>query len=180
MYYLLQLHKLLLLSVLCLSLIPLLHVPPSQWSKNFEPVTIYPFTSQSGPTITVPEEPINIFNIFFSDDLVQLMVSETNRYAKEVLGNKYDSWQQTTVNEVRAYLGFHILKGINILPSDDDYWKKDSCLYYHPIASRVSRDRFRELGRYFHFIDNSTLPTRDSLTSWGRYGLLLNTCQKNL
>ena len=103
---------------------------------------------------------------FQHHDLVQLMVLETNRYAKEVLENKFDSWQQTTVSEIRAYLGFHILKAINILPSDDNYWKKDSCLYYNPIASRVSRDRFRELG---------CRPLFDKLDD-----LLFNTSQKNL
>jgi hypothetical protein len=55
-------------------------------------------------------------------------------------------WQHTTVKEIKAYLGFQILKGINVLPSDDDYWKRDSRLYYHPIASRISRDRLADRG----------------------------------
>ena len=133
---------------LSLSTPPLTHSTNTSpnWSRNFESVTIQPFTTQTGPTINVPEDPINIFNI---DDLVQLMVLETNRYAKKVLGNKFDSWQQTTVSEIRAYLGFHILKAINILPSDDDYKIVASITILLP--PRVSRDRFRELG-HCHYL----------------------------
>ena len=48
---------------------------------------------------------------------------------------------------------------VNHLPAAEDYWKRDPIYNYAPIASRISRDRFREIGRYLHFVDNSTLPT---------------------
>ena len=35
-------------------------------------------------------------------------------------------------------------------------------MHYTPIADRISRDRFRELSRYLHFVDNTTLLPRDS------------------
>ena len=54
-------------------------------------------------------------------------------------------------------MGFNILMGINRQPSTDDYWKKDPIHYYKPIAQRISRDRFRDISKYFHFVDNSTL-----------------------
>ena len=54
-------------------------------------------------------------------------------------------------------MGFNILMGIVRLPSIEDYWKKDPHLNYSPIASRISRDRFRDIRRYLHFADNSTL-----------------------
>ena len=48
------------------------------------------------------------------------------------------------------------------LPSIDDYWKRDPLMHYSPIADRISCDRFRELSRYLHFVDNNTLLPRDS------------------
>ncbi len=48
------------------------------------------------------------------------------------------------------------------LSSIEDYWKKDTLLHYSPIApiaSKISRDRFRDIRRYLHFADNTTLPT---------------------
>ena len=50
--------------------------------------------------------------------------------------------------------------GINSLPSLHDYWKKDSTYHYAPVADRISRDRFTEISRYLHFVDNSTLAPR--------------------
>ena len=47
--------------------------------------------------------------------------------------------------------------GIVHLPSIYDYWKKYEFFHYSPVASRISCDRFFELHRYFHFVDNSTL-----------------------
>ena len=62
--------------------------------------------------------------------------------------------------DVRAFMGFHILMDINRQPSTEDYWKKDPIHYYKPIAQRISSDRFRDISRYLHFVDNSTLSQR--------------------
>ena len=48
--------------------------------------------------------------------------------------------------------------GIVKLPSIDDYWKTDPYLHYDPIASRITHDRFRDIRRYLHLVDNETLP----------------------
>ena len=70
---------------------------------------------------------------------------------------KFESWTKMTVEELQAYMGFMILMGLVKLPSIYDYWKKDETYHYSPIASRITRDRFFELHRYLHFVDNSTL-----------------------
>ena len=59
---------------------------------------------------------------------------------------------------------------INHLPSIDDYWKKDEFLHYLPIAKRISRDCFRELSRYLHFVDNDTLVPQGTI-NWERLDL---------
>ena len=50
--------------------------------------------------------------------------------------------------------------GIVKLPAIDDYWKKDPLLHYEPVSSKISRDRYREIRRYIHFVDNTTLGAR--------------------
>ena len=77
-------------------------------------------------------------------------------------GEKYDAWDKVTTDELKAYLGFCILMGINRLPALDDYWSSDPTLRYSPIADRISRDHFREISRYLHFVDNSTLQPKGS------------------
>ena len=49
---------------------------------------------------------------------------------------------------------------VNHLPAAEDYWKRDPVYNYSPIASRISRDSYREIGRYLHFVDNTTLAPR--------------------
>ena len=73
------------------------------------------------------------------------------------------------VDELCAYMGFMILMGIVRLPWIADYWKKDTTYYYMPIADRISRDRFYELHRYLHFVDNSTL-SAPGTTGYDRLG----------
>ena len=71
----------------------------------------------------------------------------------------YRSWS-TNADKIHAYMGFMILMGINWLPEITDYWFANEKLSYAPIADKISRDRFEEITRYLHFIDNDSLPFR--------------------
>ena len=88
-----------------------------------------------------------------------LIVNETNRYAKQTLQGTNKVWE-TDADEIRAYMGFMILMGINKLPEIRDYWSVDPTFRYAPIADRITRDRFEEITRYLHFVDNDSLPSR--------------------
>ena len=119
------------------------------------------FTSRTGPTVDIPESPLEVFELFFSDDLLDNIVEESNRYAAQVMGDeRYREWRKITKEEVKAFFGFSILMGIDHLPSVDDYWSKDPLLHYAPIADRIPRWRFREISRYLHFVDNDHLAPR--------------------
>ena len=90
-----------------------------------------------------------------------MVVEQSNAYAEEVMGEeRYLTWVKVMKEELKAYLGFCILMGINRLPALDDYWSTDPTLHYPPIADRISRDCFREVSRYLHFVDNATLSPR--------------------
>ena len=69
--------------------------------------------------------------------------------------------------------------GINHLPSLEDYWKRDDVYNYHPISSRISRDRFREITRYLHYVDNDTLepPTSPNYDKLGKVRPVLTYLQ---
>eukprot|EP00731_Ephydatia_muelleri_P019203 Em0012g28a len=93
--------------------------------------------------------------------LMQVIVNETNRYAQQVMDdNSYAKWKRVDLAEMKAYFGFNILMGLVPMPAIDDYWKLDPHFNYGPISSRISRNRFREISRFLHFVDNATLPTR--------------------
>ena len=60
---------------------------------------------------------------------------------------KYQSWRQITLEDMKAFLGFSVLMGINVLPSIDDYWQQHKTLRYAPIADWITRDRFQDISR---------------------------------
>ena len=73
--------------------IKVLHLPPSSpsgppkppaRSSALKPVTIEPFNSTVGPTSTISDSPVEVFDLFFTDDIVE----ETNRYAEQVMGQE--------------------------------------------------------------------------------------------
>ena len=96
-------------------------------------------------------------------DILQHIVNETNRYALKCMGEAlYNNWVEITVEELEAFFGIMILMGLVRLPSIRDYWRRDPTYYYQPIASTFSRDRFFELSRFLHFVDNSQLAPRNT------------------
>ena len=66
-----------------------------KWSENLTAVTVNDFTSQSGPTVPISDCPLEVFKLFFNKDLQEKIVKETNRYAREVMGDeKYEQWKE--------------------------------------------------------------------------------------
>ena len=90
---------------------------------------------------------------------MSLIVDETNRYAEQVLHGTNKVWT-TDAAEIRAYMGFMILMGINHLPKIRDYWSVNPYFRYALVVDRITHDRFEEITRYLHFIDNDSLPSR--------------------
>ena len=65
-------------------------------------------------------------HLFFSDDPLDIIVEDSNRYAAQVMGDeRYREWRKITNDEVKACFGFSILMGTDHLPSVDDNWSKD-------------------------------------------------------
>ena len=59
-----------------------------QWTENLKPVEIDLFTGRVGPKIenfnlTYESEPVDFFNLLFTRDLVERIVTQTNMYATQ-------------------------------------------------------------------------------------------------
>ena len=130
--------------------------------------TIQPFNSPVGPKVNIPESPADTFELLFTPAFLGDIVEQSNQYVKEVMSEeRYSSWEKITMEkitmeELKAYLGFCLLMGITLLPALEDYWSKDPMYHYSPIADRITRDRYHDISRYLHFVDNSTLTPRGS------------------
>ena len=141
---------------------PIQSPPTSEvWSDKLTPVDISPFVHPVGPTFDVEGSPKKVFQHFFTGSLTSHIVTQTNIYASQVMGEeRYIKWDKVTENKLMAYLGFAILMGIVQMPAINDYWRRDPFFHYAPIADRISRDRFRDIHRFLHFANNNDLPPR--------------------
>ena len=93
-----------------------------------------------GPRVPIPQTEVEVFNLFFTDEVCSFIVEQTNLYAEEVIGEQYTNWERVSIEELRAYFGFMTLMGIVTEPAIDDYWRRDE-LHYSPIADKISRQR---------------------------------------
>ena len=130
-----------------------------EWSDTLEEVKVKEFKSPTGPTVPVPCSILETFFLLFTRDLIQYIADQTNLYAQQCMGpEKYADWTKVTPEEINAFFGFMILMGLVQLPALSDYWSKDDTFRYGKIADRITRDRFLDIMRYIHFVDNTTLP----------------------
>ena len=132
------------------------------WTTTASHVSVSPWTTPVGPRVPASRDPLEMFSHYFDEEVLSLIVRETNRFAAQCLAaaNRTTTWQ-TDMAEIKAYFGFMVVMGVNRLPEIRDYWASDEKLHNTFIASRITRDRFEEITRYLHFIDNTGLPLRD-------------------
>lgn len=97
--------------------------------------------------------PFSYFKKFFDDSLLELIVTETNRYSEQ-LGKPVE----TNISEMQNFLAIEILMGLVSMRAYTDYWSIN--LRYDPIANIMPLKRYQVLRRNIHFVDNST-PTED-------------------
>ena len=104
------------------------------WTSVSTGVHVQPFDQHVGPTVTMPDTPLDTFSLFFTPAIIDLLVRETNRYTAQCLESSDKEWSMNAA-EMRAYLGFCILMGIVRGPAIRDYWSQHEVLHYNPIAS---------------------------------------------
>ena len=135
------------------------------WTEVFTKRTFIPFHNNSGPTFRrnrLPENirPIDLFCLYFDNEVMNLIIEETNRNAYTKKTSEPDKnkgkWSNTSVEEMKAFFGLCLATGIIRLPKLRDYWRKKQWLFQVPAFGEVmSRDRFFQLYRYLHVSDNS-------------------------
>ena len=87
--------------------------------------------------------PMQLLQYFLPQRLLEEFAHHTNAAAPH-------DWRHVTAQELYAFLGVHLFMGIDRLPSIEMYWSAD---YQHStITSIFSRDRFKQLLRYFRIV----------------------------
>lgn len=102
--------------------------------------------------------PLDLFELFFDDEMFSFILNETNRYAQQ-----QNSSFAVTLSELRRFIGILIVSGYHTLPSVRDYWSKQPSLGVPIIRQAMSRNRFLEIKRFIHFCNNDELDKDDKL-----------------
>jgi len=111
-----------------------------------------------GSTLPFPDGTIkvNLFNRFFTPEVWDLLVSETNRYAEANLPchsskPRAQTWENVTVEEMKAFIGLLILMRILWLPRLDMYWQTSNVyIATYGISKVMSRVRFEQIYRFLY------------------------------
>ena len=151
----------------------------NSWIQEESTALTYNYEHKHGPTELLDSNlsAADLFCQFFTDEVWALLVRETNRYAGAMMKctPSARAWYDTTVEEMKAFVGLLILMGIQKLPCLEMYWSHKYPLINTPsIASIMPRVRFEQLFRFLHLCSNSasvpsTLPGGDRLFKVRKY-----------
>lgn len=122
-------------------------------------------------TLSMMSEPIDFFKLFVSDNLIDHIVRETNKYAGQKNKNL-----QVTKEEIYVVLGVLILSGYCSVPRRRMYWEQRQDTNNTLITRSISRNRFEEIFNSLHFTDNDTIDLTDKMA---KLRPLLNILNEN-
>ncbi|KAE9523032.1 hypothetical protein AGLY_016663 [Aphis glycines] len=130
---------------------------------------------------------MDYFKLFFTDEIIELMVIETNRNTQHFLNTQKVSpvsrflfWQPINNNYMEKFMGLLLWMGLVKMTSIADYWKKAE-RYKNSVASNtMSRNKFELILRFWHFEDNKTANKADRLYKGRKLLNMANELVKNI
>nr|CAD7260670.1 unnamed protein product [Timema shepardi] len=127
----------------------------------------FPFQELTGPKHMPPPDslPIAYFFLFFTDFILSLMVTESNRYAQQFIKSKegnvptpLKNWNRITMQEIKGFLACILNMGIIRKPTIASYWSTLSSQATPWFGQMFTKHRFSHLLRFFHLVNNEVLP----------------------
>ncbi|XGW19881.1 hypothetical protein V3C99_003598 [Haemonchus contortus] len=125
------------------------------WSSTIVQPNVVPFTEDSGiqnDDVYAFSNPMSFYKLFMTDDLVKLVIGESNRYGSA----KYSTWSVLEEQEFHKFLAICFHMSIEKRSSLKEYWST-RVIYSGSLAARLmTRNRFIEILNSLHFADNDT------------------------
>lgn len=122
-------------------------------------------------------DPIESFNLFFNENIIEIIVKHTNTEAHRVLQNR---WKETDNIEIQALIGLLLTIGVNKQGGVDfrEFWDP---IFGNPIfRATMGKNRFAALLRFLRFDDKNTRSLRNSRDKLAPIRELWNSVNKNL
>ena len=135
------------------------------WSREVGRRVDIDFSEEPGINVSTRnlKSCLDYFELFFTQEVWQLLVSQINLYAEQKRGPADSSvWYPVTESEMKAWISLYLNMGLVTKPNLNCYWSTDPVLSSPFFPSLMSRNRFFQILRYLHFADNTRAPPRDS------------------
>jgi len=135
-----------------------------EWSSVDNPPDLEEFLGHPGISnmANVPESTVHAVKLFMDDDFFAYLVTESNRYYYQNINQfkisaKSIKWRDITIPEMKKFLGLIIFMGQVRKDARDDYWSTDVCTSTPFFSKTMSRDRFRQIWKAWHFNNNEDI-----------------------
>jgi hypothetical protein len=140
------------------------------WSSRQTDRNKKPFTGSTGIQVNIEKtnDPLEYFKLFVCEELINLVVMETNHRAaqlKEINTKpkaRIVNWTDTNSNEIMVYLAMILYQGLVQKPEMELYWSTHKLFDTPYIRNIMSERRFSLLSKCLHFVDNSTIDANAS------------------
>ena len=131
-----------------------------EWSRDLHAFDIEPFSGSRGLKVPVPVEAkaVDFFGLLFGEPVFDLIVEETNRYARQKLARsaaRLAKWTDVNKRELKAYFGLCIIMGINTLPRIAMNWSSNRYIGNIRVQETMTKNHFEEISQYIHFSDST-------------------------
>ncbi|XP_022904015.2 piggyBac transposable element-derived protein 4-like [Onthophagus taurus] len=137
-----------------------------EWKKRQFMPLIHNFGgADSGARLENMENPLkemNYFLLFMNDEVVEIIISETNKYASEQTCNKKIIWIPITKEDFFNFIAVLLLAARHRKNKLVENWSTDELLHTPIFGKVMSRNRFQMILRMLHFADNAEQIQGDS------------------
>uniref|UniRef100_A0A7I4Y4Y7 DDE_Tnp_1_7 domain-containing protein n=1 Tax=Haemonchus contortus TaxID=6289 RepID=A0A7I4Y4Y7_HAECO len=125
----------------------------SQWSSTIRRRDQFRFQGFEGVLdrdVLDYQHPIQFYRRFITDEMIELIIRETNRYGL----SKYPDWTDIDEEELLKFLAICFQMELEIRSNLKDYWSTRKVFSESFAAKLISRNRFVQILNAFHFADN--------------------------
>lgn len=119
-------------------------------SGKFEHSAIVEAPKYNPPFDADTKSPLDYFHAFFSEDIIDLIVDNTNLYSVQSGAMKSVN---VTKDDIKDFIAITLMMGVVQMPAYRDYWAND--LRFPQIAEIMPLKTYEKIRKYLHFVDNT-------------------------